>query len=243
MSDPSNNNSFIPKRGPAQKRRSGGTRKVYAFSIISYTLVFATLVGSAGVFLYDRLIQSELDQAVAELDQAIQDFSNDDMIRVAEFDSRLSLANLILDQSVSILPVFSALERSTINTVWLRSLNMEREDDSLQFSLAVETDTFDSTIFQRGRLVDADIINNIELSGINRGVSASENNEDTAPGGTVVSFTANLDVPLSAIPFTPGENNEEDIIILSEPPTDLDSNSTSTATNTSEQLEDNQTDL
>lgn len=197
MPDLSNNNSFIPKRGPVNKRRPGSTsRPVYVFTIISYVLMFATLIATAGVYFYGRLIDKQLANEVAALNIEISSFSESDMQQVLEFDARLKQAKERLDNSVSVASVFDALEKATINSVQVVLLDLTREKDE-QFILnaTVETDSFDSTIFQRGIYQRNQTISNVAILDL-------QNVKNTQADATQpVSFIAKLNVPLSAVPY------------------------------------------
>lgn len=212
MADLSNNSSFIPKRGPSKRKRGAHTRQVYVFTLASYIFLFATLLGAGGLYLYDDHTKKQLNNEITLLDSAIRDFNEPDVLRVQEFDSRLSQAADRVNKGVSIVSVFEALEESTIDTVVLESLSLTREMDS-QFVLtaSIETDSFDSTIFQRDvygdyQKVDSIIIENFSSDFTLNEESSSGDNEDSEPA---VKFTAKITLPLSAVPYEP--NQEEDL--------------------------------
>lgn len=207
MSDLSNN-SFIPKRGPSSKKRRGApSRQVYVFTLVSYILMFATLIATGGVYLYGSYVDKQLSDQVTTLNDEIADFSESDMQKVLEFDLRLTQASDRLDNSVSILSVFEALEVAVIDTVQILSLDIEREGDELiVMEASIETDNFDSTIFQRGVYNRSQVISNVTISDVRNinNEGAPESNEIlTILPTSVVTFKATLDVPLSAVSYVP----------------------------------------
>jgi hypothetical protein len=201
----SSDNSFIPKRGFSKKVRTGGSNKFYIFTYISYILMFAALLSSGGVFLYAQYTNSQLDIAIEALNSEIGGFSQADMERVTQFNLRLLQAQDRLENSVSITSVFEALQAAIIDTVQINSLAMEREDDSrLVMKAVIQTDSFDSTIFQRGVFLRNGTIQEVEISDVQSTFTtqAIGTTQDliTLPA---VSFQASLSIPLEAVPANP----------------------------------------
>jgi len=168
--------------------------------------MFATLLSTGGVYLYGQYIDNQLDEEITALNNEISSFSGEDLARVTEFDLRLQQASSRLENSVSITSVFEALQAATIGTVQIMNLKMTREaDEKFILTAQIETDSFDSTIFQRGEFRRSNIISEeIVISGVNTDVVANTNQEGSVLStGTVVSFSALLEVPLSNVPYVP----------------------------------------
>lgn len=213
MADPSNK-SFIPKRGPVKQKRGTQSRQVYIFSILSYVLLFATLLATGGVFLYGNYIDGQLDNEISALNQEISSFSEGDMQRVLEFDLRLAQASSRLNNSVSIVSLFQAIEQSTIDTVQLEQLALERVGDSSYIlTAAVQTDSFDSTIFQRNTFNDRnELFSSVNVTSVDT-VTVSENSGTEGSSlRPLVTFSAELEVPLSAIPYSPSSDTAPVVI-------------------------------
>jgi hypothetical protein len=196
----SSDNSFIPKRGAAKRKQIGGSRQIYIFTYISYILMFATLLSSGGVYLYAQYINGQLDSEIESLNAEIGSFSQADMERVTQFDLRLTQAKDRLDNSVSVASIFEALQSATIDTVQIESLTMEREgDEQFVVDALVQTNSFDSTIFQRGVFMRNETIQTVDISEV-QNVLATEDVEGlgvaTKP---VVSFKALLEIPLDDV--------------------------------------------
>lgn len=203
MPDPSNN-SFIPKRGPTTRSKHGSaSRRVYVFTIVSYIILFATLLASGGVFFYSSYATQERNYKVAELDKAINSFSEAGMKEVLEFDARLQQAADRVNSSVSVLSIFKALEESTIDTVGIENLAVVRKaDEEYALTASIRTDSFDSTIFQRDTYQGNQTISNVEISQVNADIARDE---ETATTQTkpVVTFTAILNIPVREILYDP----------------------------------------
>ncbi len=234
MPDLSNNNSFIPKRGPVNKKKQGAaSRPVYVFTIISYILMFSTLIATGGVYFYGKVVDKQLSNEVAALNTAISSFSESDMQRVLEFDLRLSQAEDRLSHSVSVASVFDALESATIDTVQVASLDLKREKDE-QFILAatIETDSFDSTIFQRGVYQRNQTISNVAITSLQNGNTSNLIDKNNTFDNSIpeITFIAELNVPLTAVPYVA---NQAPIltspIIITEPALDIATTTEETA--------------
>ncbi len=191
--------SFIPKQGPAKRSRQVVSRQVHVLTIVSYILFFGSLVAAAGVFLYDRHINNQLRNEVVALDAAIANFSNDKMEQVKAFNTRLEYAQNRIANSVSAVSIFESLEDSTAQAVAIQSLKLTRvEDQKFLIEANINTDTFDSALFQRGLYERNSVIESVAFEDIGLG-EVEEGGE--APTG--VSFKAELAVPLSAVPYDP----------------------------------------
>jgi hypothetical protein len=205
----SSDNSFIPKRGASKRKQVAGSRPFYIFTYISYILMFAALLSSGGVYLYAQYIDSELAIEIKELNSEIGSFNQADMERVTEFNLRLAQAQDRLDNSVSIASVFDALEQATIDTVQIESLLIEREDDNqLLVEAIIQTDSFDSTIFQRGVYLRNNTIQDVEIQDVENTTLAETDLEVGAVAGAdstrpAVSFRALLGIPLETVPAKP----------------------------------------
>tara|TARA_B100000508_G_scaffold141011_1_gene145034 strand:+ start:1340 stop:2050 length:711 start_codon:yes stop_codon:yes gene_type:complete len=234
MPGPSNS-SFIPKRNPVKQKRNQPSRRIYIFTIVSYVLLFAALLSAGGTFFYQEYIDAQLQREITDLNNEISSFSEADMQRVLEFDRRVTQAASRIDNSVSIASVLEALEAATIDTVQLQSLNISRvADDSFSLNARVVTDTFDSTIFQRGVYERNQVISDVEIGAVNTSEAQSEADEQ---GGvrSLVMFDATLEVPLDAVPYVVTDDKPVTFTITN--PVDLFDSSTSTATTTDDNNE------
>lgn len=207
------NNSFIPKRGPVKRSRGSASRQVYVFTLISYVLMFATLLATGSVYLYSKYVDKQLENEVAALNTEINSFSEADMQQVIEFDRRLGQAYERLNNSVSIVSVFDALEAATIDTVQVKALNIVREkDEKLVIKASVETDSFDSTIFQRGVFKRNQTIDSVTILNV-QDTANNESGEGTESSKSLVTFTAQLEVPLSSVLYEGNVNQPKSMTI------------------------------
>ena len=192
--------SFIPKQGPAKRSRQVVSRQVHIFTVLSYILFFGALIASAGVFLYAKHAQNQLRNEVTALDAAIANFSSEKMEQVKAFNIRLIQAEGRINNSVSAVSILESLEVSTAQSVAIESLTLKRvEDEKFRLTASIATDSFDSALFQRGLYERNPIIQSVAFKDVGLGNESSE--EDAPSSG--VSFKAEIEVPLAAIPYTP----------------------------------------
>jgi hypothetical protein len=206
----SSNTSFIPKRNPALKEKSAGKRQVYIGTFIVRILFVAVLIGTIGVFLYERKLQSNLDAEVVALSTAIATFNEAEMQRVLETDRRIQQVAYRLDHSASIVSLLGAVEAATVGSAQITAFNLERTDDkSFQVTADLNTGSFDTVLFQRNILENSNtlVVEDIKEITIdnpppNTAAFASET-ANLRPGATLsVAFQAVLSVTTDTIPHT-----------------------------------------
>jgi hypothetical protein len=196
------NASFIPKQGPVRKVRKTASRQVHLLTMVSYVLFVSVLVASAGIFLYNRHLNKQLDNNVQNLGSAIGGFSEADMETVRGFNIRLHQAQGRLNNSVSIASIFDSLEEATLKSAQITELSIRRDNDTqVLVSAKVNTDSFDGSLFQRGVYERNSVIKNVEISDL----TLVEEAEDGTPAG--VSFVAKITVPLKDIPYKVADLN------------------------------------
>jgi hypothetical protein len=197
------NASFIPKQGPVRKVRQTASRQVHFLTIVSYVLFVSTLVASGGVFLYNRHLESRLASEVEKLDATTGGFSDADMNTVREFNIRLHQAQSRLDKSISLVTVLGALEEVTLKAAQITELTIKREGDvQVAVDAKVNTDSFDSSLFQRGVYERNSVTKDVKISDLTLEQAAAE--EGGTPG---ISFVTKIVVPISDIPYKPADLN------------------------------------
>lgn len=201
MIDPSNNNSFIPKHGPAKFKRANVAKQVYVFSIISYILMFSSLLSAGGIYLYSKyFVEKQRDEKVVELDTAIRVFSEADMQEVLDFDRRLQQASDKFESSIALGTLFKAFEEATIEAVQIDNLKVERDntnDEVLALEATLQTDSIDSAIFQRGVYKSNELVGSVVITGLD--VEGADENQSDANLSQVI--TTEFIVPVSDVPY------------------------------------------
>ncbi len=209
MPGSSSNASFIPKRGTTTRHSKSRGGRIYLLTIFSYVLIIAVLIASGAIFFYERHVTLQLQEEITVMNTEVNNFKQGDLELIQEFDQRLKRAKKRLDHNVSVVSIFEALEAATIETVQLTSLSLGRDaDERIVIEAEVQTDNFDSSLFQRDIFESNNIIKEVELKDVAIGDEESEEEEESAVGKTV-SFTAYLTVPLEDVPYVPSDDSFE----------------------------------
>jgi hypothetical protein len=189
------NASFIPKQGPAKHSRYVASQQLHIVTIISYVLFIATLVSAGGLFFYTKYLNTKLNKEVEVLNNDIAGFSDSDMNDVREFNVRLGQATNRLNKSVSLKAVFDALEAATAQSVQIGEFDLSRNgDDDYDIKARLITDSFDSSLFQRGLFEGSKVAKTVSVTDVTIGTGTNKTSG--------VSFVAHIGVPLSSVPYT-----------------------------------------
>jgi hypothetical protein len=165
----SSSTSFIPKHTPNKPERRSSPRQVFFGTLLVRILFISVLIAALGVFLYLRKLDNELRVEIDNFTNVASSYEADKekLNAILLMDERLVLANKLLKQSVSLNALLSALERSVIGTVQLSSFAFVQLDpDTLNLSVSVQTDSFDSTIFQRSIFEENEVLGMAEIEDV-----------------------------------------------------------------------------
>ncbi len=198
--------SFIPKNDSKRRHRRGPRRNIYLFTIFSYVVMFSTLIASLGVFLYSKFLDSKLNEEIVALDTEIGSFNESDLEKVVKFDSRLRQVANRVQNSLTVLPIFTALEEATLDTVKLVSLELTRKDDEkIMLSSSFEAGDFDAALFQRGVYKRSDMLGMVDIVNVSRELTNTTgtdgDNVDANVIFDVVKFDANIDITSGKLAF------------------------------------------
>lgn len=204
--------SFIPKRGGTRAKRKKPTTQIFVFSLVAYSLVFASLLASGASYLYKNYTTSLLQNEVGLLNSEISTFSVGDLSVISEFDLTLQRAADRLYNTVSIVSALDAIDAATAEPVQITELTIERSND--QYILLVAeaiAQSFDSALFQRellstnGRLFNDVVVDDVSIVTINDEESPVSN---TSLVDQPVEFAVSMRVPIESLPYRPTQSEE-----------------------------------
>ncbi len=212
----SSNTSFIPKRNPTKSSHSSAPR-IFIGTLIVQILFFAVLIAALGVFAYERKLNSDLSKEVLALNNVISSFSEEDMQKIINIDTRLAQTKDRLTHTVSIVSLFDAIEASTLESIQIKNLEIKRLDDTkLSIESEMIADSFDSVLFQRGVLKrDGKLVvtNITDMTLQNSSEEHDKLNESqtSTPEDVTLSFKAELTVDTNLIPHIPASTAQESV--------------------------------
>jgi hypothetical protein len=161
-------------------------------------------MATVGTFFYERYVSEQLAAEVTALNSSISGFNETDMNTVRELNLRLNQAKQRLASTVSLVSIFTAIEESTAQTVKISEFTMVRESDTLfEIKSKIETDSFDSAMFQRNTFRRNPIFESVLVKDVTIGEESADG--ESAPG-SLITFAADLTIPLSSVPYVPPQS-------------------------------------
>lgn len=180
--------SFIPARPTKGKVKAGSIRKIYLLSYLSYILFFCTIMAAGGIFIYKVSLSNQLEQQQDLLAQERQSFNQSDLVRIQDLDFRIDTAMERLNQHVSVVSILTALEQSTVESVYFLDFNYSRLAGGLpEVVLSAKANGFDALLFQKDIFDSNPILQGASLSSVSMQIETSD--EDPVVVQEVVSFT------------------------------------------------------
>lgn len=208
MSDPQSA-SFIPKQNPVKARHRIVSKQIYLLSILSYVLISISLVASAGIFFYQYQTDKVLASEKKDLNEAIAKFKQDDMDSVIALDERLQAIETLVADNLSFRTVLKIIEDSTIDTIRFLGATIKRDDtNKITLEADIETDSFDSVLFQRGIYEQATAIGSIEVEDVQIALAPSGADGSTVANTPRISLAAVFSVDPGTIPYVPSSTDE-----------------------------------
>ena len=209
----SSTNSFIPKRRNSKLKRSGSVRKVFFVSIITYSLLIASLLVAGGAFLYKNITNTQLEREVVQLDSAVNTFSVQDFQTVQEFDDTLTKTRDRLDNTISVVAVLDELDSVVAQPIQIIDLNLVRNDDvDVTLTISFTTETLDAALFQRKILnANSTLFDNISITEVDVNSGNSVVNEQGEIIPPSVAFQAEFTIPIGRIKYDPFEARLSDV--------------------------------
>ena len=122
--------SFIPKKPIIEDRRVASSEPVSIFLTASLFILFIVLLGTGGVYFYRASITKSLTTLQASLTLDQSNFEPSELTQLQTLDKRLRAATEILNNHVSIVPVFNELQNVTLQTVRFTKFSYDLDSDT-----------------------------------------------------------------------------------------------------------------
>lgn len=207
--------SFIPRRTPTAPKKQRNARSIGLFGYASYILFFGSILLSLGMFIVSQQVQSTLQEKQTELTSIKDQFQQSEMDRVREYENFLEQTTAVFGRSISIGQLFTAIEGSVVESAFLTEMTLERTTSELMLEAAVQSDSFDTALFQRSVYEEFPILtsftlDNVALLSAGQAVGSDDgqDEEDDAvstvtTGSDVVNFELTFDLDTDSLPFSP----------------------------------------
>ena len=243
--------SFIPQRPTKGKTNTRRVRKIYVLTYISYVLFFGAVLAAAGTFFFNILIEGQLESVKQALTAEREKFSQSDIESVRELDKKIKIAGERLNNHISVVSVFEALEMSAVQSLRFIEFSYKRLNDEAPIVvLKGTTGRFDSVIFKRDVLLANAILSDSHINEVAlESVDVAEG-EDAVPNiQQVITFDLNNQIEPSLISYKPrfGEQPaqapEAEVSLDDTASSSQESAAESSDTDVSEEIVEDQADL
>jgi len=179
--------SFIPDNMPTSRQRgpsqSSGGGAGDIFILVAIVALAAALALAAGVFLYDRFLDANVQKKSEQLERARQAFEPVLIQELVRLDSRLQAADDVLTGHLAPSELFNLLEELTLQSVSYESMDYTvKEDDSIHITIkgkahSVNGVALQASVFGQHNAITNPIFSDLDLvgSGVTFSVSATVN--------------------------------------------------------------------
>ena len=223
---------FIPDNMAGEKRRgntsgssSGGGSAVDILVLLAVVALAASLALAAGVFLYDRFLDTNAQRKGEQLARAQQAFEPELIRELIRLDARLQAADVILGSHLAPSELFNLLEELTLQSVSYESLNYQiNDDDSIQISMrgkarSVNGVALQASVFGQHNAVTNPIFSDLDFvsEGVTFQVSATVNPSAIRYTNVFTQYSSGID---TGVEDTGGFGGEFDATIQQQSGTD-----------------------
>lgn len=199
--------SFIPQRPVRNKAEPRRVRKIYVLAYLAYVIFFGSLVAAGLVFFFKFSLDVQLDAQREALELERQKFNQGDIESIRDLDKRLQMAEERLNNHVSVLAVFEALERSAVQSLSYTAFTYKRLNDTFPLiTFSGTSDRFNNILFQREVLASNPILAGSSFEEMQ--VQSKTDPNNTALTQEIVTFTLQKEVDTSLIGYTPRVNTQ-----------------------------------
>lgn len=166
--------SFIPKRPVSTDAVSAPkkSRSVGILSLLATIVVIATVVSFAGVYLYQRQLDSQKINTQKEVEDAKDDIGSDFLTDMKELNARIEGVKDLINTHIVVSPIFSALEETTLRSIQYKTFKYDFVIDPVSKAKMVEVSltgvakSYETIALQSDAFIKAPLIKNPVFSGL-----------------------------------------------------------------------------
>lgn len=163
-----NQTSFIPRKSLV-KENVNQEKPIGIFLIISVFIFIASILGAAGIFLYEKKITSDIASASESLKRAQGAFELPTIENLKALGRRIEISKNLLQKHTVISPIFELLQANTLKSV---RFNKFEYSNNLKGDVTVELDgeaksyetlALQSSEFAKNKNIKENVFSNINL--------------------------------------------------------------------------------
>lgn len=177
--------SFIPKQPVGEETPQEGSGGGILF-LISFLILVASIAAGAGVFIWNKTVQANIEGGRTELEKHNAVFDANSIKEFTRLDTRIDVASMLLKQHVRPSQIFPRLAANTLETVRFNNFNYTYEgNDKIMISMSGEALDYESMALQAQQFTQPQLQNSFRSPIF----SNFSKDEDTV----VFTFTSGID--------------------------------------------------
>jgi hypothetical protein len=172
--------SFIPKKPVATPKTATVIKRgPNILSLIGLFIFLASILGVVGVYVWRYQLENQIETQLDDLRKARSEFDEQTVANATRLNERIIAVKDLLNNHKAPSNLFSVLESSMLQTVRLRNLNYQsQEDNTIKINGSGEAANFEAVVLQSDAFGDIGNFRDVIFSDV-------QTNQD----GTSVSFS------------------------------------------------------
>lgn len=173
--DPQIPTSFIPKRPVVANDSSSYENKARKplglMSLIAIVVLLATLLSSAGIFLFEKQLISRKEMKEQRKAEAEKDLGGDFIARMKVFDNRIVSIKTLIQNHIVVTPIFKALQEFTLRSVQYNNFSYlivtnSSKQDMVRVLMKGSAKSYETIALQSDEFAKSKIIKDAVFSGL-----------------------------------------------------------------------------
>ena len=166
--EPKFQSSFIPKKSLSEgsSKPRGGRMDLLTLLAVIFLLLSVTLAG--GAFIYGKFTALNIEKKAKALEDAKAAFNPELINELSRLSRKMSVANSLMNNHISVSDVFAALEESTLKSIKFDDFNYNYAPDKITISLRGKASGFSSIalqsdLFGKSKVIEKPVFSNLNL--------------------------------------------------------------------------------
>ncbi len=147
--------SFIPKSPTRASVKPKGVRQVFILTYVTSIFFFGTIIAAIVIFVWGATLTTQLEATKASLAEKKTAFNQQGLEQVREINTRLQTATSLFERQVSLLNIFTALEKVIYLPIQVTAFEYQQDNPGVRnLTLIIRARTFNDAVAQRDALLE-----------------------------------------------------------------------------------------
>lgn len=167
--EPKFQSSFIPKKPVSDSAKMLGpvTKNRNIFSVLATFIFTITLLVSAGLFVYQKMIESKISKADLEISDVRNAFEADKIRDLIDASSRLNSITKLLENHYVVSEVLILLQNLTVRNMRFDNFSYRNTDGKPTISMDSEALSYNAVANQRDVFIQSGLMSDVLFTGFN----------------------------------------------------------------------------